>query len=126
MKHSNEKYTILVVDDLAQNRRILKNIARHAGYSVDECTNGIEAIQYVYNKKPDVILMDYKMPEISGPETIRQIRKINGLENVKVLMVTARNDSASVKTAISAGIDGYIIKPVNIHDVLTKIASLLN
>lgn len=126
MKSPNEKYTILVVDDLAQNRRILVNIARQAGYSVDECTNGIEAIQYVYNKKPHLILMDYKMPDISGPDTIKQIRKINGFEKVKVLMITARNDSSSVQKAINAGIDGYIIKPVNIHDVLAKIASLLN
>ena len=87
MTNSNEKFTILVVDDLAQNRRILKNIARHAGYTVDECTSGIEAIQYVYNKKPDVILMDYKMPEISGPETIKEIRKIKDIDKLKKILI---------------------------------------
>ena len=125
-QNQNEKYSVLIVDDVSQSRRILKNIISTAGYKVHECENGLEALNFVRKSKPDIILMDYNMPKLDGPDTIIQIRNMDGTENIKILMITANSDSDSVKKAVIAGIQGYILKPIKIYDVLSKISELLN
>lgn len=125
MKNNKENYSILVVDDQDQNRRILKNIISHAGYKVADCASGPEALNLLNVNKYDVVVIDYNMPEMNGPQTVKNIRKIKGSEAIKIIMVTATNDSESVKKAIKAGIQGYILKPIKIYEVLSKLSAIL-
>lgn len=116
---------ILVVDDDKITRRILQNFLTHAGYKVELCENGKCAISVCKKTKPDLILMDYNMPELTGPDVIQKIRAIEGLENVKILMLTGVSDEENVNKAIHAGIQGYIVKPIRIFKLLPKVASIL-
>ena len=112
---------ILIVDDDIVSRKLLRGIL--AGYGhCDLAADGGEAVDTVRQSLDereayDLITLDIKMPDIDGQETLRQIRALEeahgiyGLDQVKVIMATAMEDSRNIMTAFSTGCEGYLVKP---------------
>ncbi len=101
---------ILIVDDAVFMRVSLKTMLEKNGFEViGEAVNGLEAIEKYSSLKPDIVTMDITMPEMSGLEAVKGIKKIDS--NAKILMVSAMGQESLVREAIINGAKGFIVKP---------------
>ena len=120
---SNAK--ILIVDDDPDIIDFLRYNLEKEGYTVKTARNGKEAIYYNEHFCPDLILLDVMMPETDGIEACKEIRESGKNKDVIIAFLTARGEDFSQIKAYEAGGDDYIIKPVRIKVLLSKIKSLL-
>ena len=115
--------SILWVDDeidLLKSHIIFLN---EKGYSVDTCTNGVDALEKVSKKRYEVILLDENMPGLNGIGTLKQIKKTN--RNLKVIMITKNEEENIMEEAIGKEISDYLIKPVNPNQILLSLKKTL-
>jgi two-component system KDP operon response regulator KdpE len=114
--------TILVVDDEPQIRRVLRATLSSNGYDVIEGKNGQEAIEMVIRERPDLILLDINMPDMTGLEACSKIRlSFEG----PIIMVTVRNSERDKIAALDSGADDYVVKPFAIGELLARIRAAL-
>ncbi|WP_371360910.1 response regulator [Sporomusa malonica] len=104
--------TILVIDDQPGIRRLLTEVLQDEGYSVMTAANGYEGIQVATDTKPNVILMDMKMPGMDGTETLKELKRHG--QGDQVIMMTAYGELDMVNEAREAGMRDYITKPFDI------------
>jgi diguanylate cyclase (GGDEF)-like protein/PAS domain S-box-containing protein len=108
-----KKPLVLVVDDSVFMRSTFRSFLQNEGYEVIEAENGMEAL-YLFGKlKPDIVLMDYVMPGISGATTCAKLLKLPEGKNTTVIMITSLEDEATVNIAFESGATDYISKPIN-------------
>lgn len=122
---SIEGARILVVDDDAIIRKLLRRVLERAGFVVDEAGSGEAAIELVQDTVPDLILLDVVMDGLDGFSTCSEIKKIKGLDEVPVVFVTGRSDTSSIVEGLDAGGSDYITKPINRHEALARIRTHL-
>lgn len=121
---SDHAARILVVDDVAQNVRLLEAVLDAHGYDVVAATDGQAALNLVRTAKPDLVLLDVVMPEPDGYAVCRRLREEDETAVLPVIMLTASERSEKTK-AIEAGADDFIEKPFNREELVTRIRSLL-
>jgi len=112
---------ILVVEDQADNRRILRDLLVNAGYELIEAESGEEAITAVAAWHPDLILMDIQLPVIDGYEATRQIRSNPELKSVPIIAVTSYALAGDEAKALAAGCTAYVTKPFSPRALLAKV-----
>ena len=109
---------ILIVDDSAKIARLTTTMLHYAGYQTSYASNGLEALAFAQKLQPDLILLDYQMPEMDGLEVIRQLRAIG--DQTPIILATAAPPE-SVKwlhtESHSLGADGFIGKPFNFAEL---------
>jgi len=115
---------ILVVDDDESGRKTLAEILRVNGYVTLEAATGREAIEKIRNDKPDVALLDIKLPDMDGTEVLSIIRNISA--TTIVIMITGFPSVENASTALNIGADSYFIKPFVIEDILSTIKRKLH
>jgi len=116
---------VLVVDDAAFMRMMLKDILLKGGFEIaGEATNGAEAVRLYQELKPDLVTMDITMPEVDGIAAVKEIKKID--PNAKVVMVSAMGQQAMVIEAIQAGASDFIVKPFQPDRVLEALKKTLS
>lgn len=115
---------ILVTDDAAFMRMMLKNMLAEAGHEVIEAGNGLEAIEQYEMHKPDAVTMDITMPEMEGIEAVRELIKRD--PNARIVMCSAMGQQTMVVDAIQAGARGFIVKPFQKDKVIAEISKLLS
>jgi two-component system, OmpR family, KDP operon response regulator KdpE len=115
---------LLIIDDDKGLDQLLSDFLAGQGYSVRAAENGKLGLRAMYERQPDIILLDVTMPEKDGWETLRRIREIS---NVPVIMLTARSDETDILHGFSLGADDYVTKPFSfaqlsarVHAVLTR------
>ena len=116
---------ILVVDDVATNRIILKVKLASAAYEVLQAGGGIEALRMAQKDRPDLILLDVSMPDLDGLEVCRRLKADHRTAEIPVIMVTSLNDTASRIAALEAGAEDFMSKPLNDLGLLARVRSLL-
>jgi two-component system chemotaxis response regulator CheY len=108
----NKNIKILVVDDMATMRRIIKNLLMQLGYrNIDEAEDGVVGLQKMRNNNYDFIITDWNMPNMTGLDMVKEVRKDPSLKHLPILMVTAEAKKENVILAIKAGVNNYIVKP---------------
>ncbi len=116
---------VLIVDDAAFMRMMIKNIITKHGYEVaGEAENGKQAVALYSELKPDLVTMDITMPEMDGIESVKAIRSLD--QNAKIIMISAMGQQAMVMDAIQAGAKDFIVKPFQQERVLQAIERVLN
>jgi two-component system, OmpR family, KDP operon response regulator KdpE len=115
--------TILIVDDEAQIRRVMRTTLATQGYSVAEAGNGDQALEQIRTARPDLILLDVNMPGMSGLEVCREIRR--GGSDMPIIMLTVRNTERDKVMALDAGADDYVVKPFGVQELLARIRAAL-
>ena len=116
---------ILTVDDDPLLCDILEELLASAGYECYIALTGKEALRYLENETPDLILLDINMPDINGFEIARHVRADPRTGQLPIIMLTVRLDALSRKKGMEAGADDYITKPVTASDLLARIKRAL-
>lgn len=116
--------TVLIVDDEAPVRQILKRMLASVDYRVEAVANGKEAQEFLRTSVPDMVLLDITMPEMDGMSLCRWIRNNEKTRLVPVVMITARGDIPDHISGLSQGADEYIAKPFDLNEVLARVAAL--
>jgi CheY-like chemotaxis protein len=111
-KNPNMK-RILIAEDNAVNRELLRELLEARGYAVEEACNGLEALQMIAQSKPDALLLDLNMPVLDGFATVRKIRENPSMASLPVLAVTAYAMRGDREKTLSAGFDEYLSKPIS-------------
>lgn len=117
---------ILVVDDDAVNRDIVRTRLEAAGYEVSEAANGEEGVSLAQELVPDLIILDVMMPKVDGLLACRILKSNAGTRNVPVLMLTARNQQLEELRGWESGADEYLTKPCDHKQLLDTVARLLS
>ena len=115
-------YNILVVDDEARIRSIIKKYAEFEGHTVTEAADGMEAVHFCRSAEFDIIIMDIMMPELDGFSACREIRKISG---TPIIMLSARGEEYDKINGFELGIDDYVVKPFSPKELMLRIEAVM-
>lgn len=113
--------TVLVADDESLVRELLSLKLREKGYEVFEAADGQETLQIVQDKMPELVLLDVKMPEVDGFQVCRTIKKSEKLNNIKIVMFSAKAELVDRHDGLRAGADYYLTKPARFGEILKVI-----
>ena len=116
---------ILVVEDQADNRQILRDLLGNAGFDLVEAENGEEALAAVAKHRPDLILMDIQLPTMDGYEATRRIRANPEMKDVPIIAVTSYALTGDDAKALAAGCNAYVTKPYSPRALLAKVREYL-
>ena len=111
----------LIVDDSKVIRKVARHILETLDFDVEEAGDGREALSRCDAKMPDVVLLDWNMPVMSGMEFLRALRRKDGGDEPKVVFCTTENDIAHIRAAIAAGADEYVMKPFDRDTLYSKL-----
>ncbi|MEK6675758.1 MAG: response regulator [Planctomycetota bacterium] len=115
---------ILLVDDSRTIRNIQKNVLKQLGYNeIVEAEDGLQALKVFAEQKPDLLLVDWNMPNMDGITLIRKIREND--KSVAIMMCTTEAEKSRVLEAIKAGVNNYIVKPFTVESLGEKINQTL-
>jgi two-component system OmpR family response regulator len=114
---------VLVVDDEPNIRDLLSASLRFAGHQVATAANGTDAINMITDTKPDIVLLDVMLPDISGFGVTKKIRGM-GIE-VPILFLTARDDTEDKITGLTVGGDDYVTKPFSLDEIMARISAIM-
>ena len=118
--------TLLVVDDVATNRALLRDLLGPLGFRMLEADNGATALRQTKLELPDMVLMDMVMPDMDGIETTRRLRAETGTAKTPVLIISASSTPEEGRRALAAGADAFLAKPVDEHALLGEIGARLS
>ncbi|MBL6985892.1 MAG: response regulator [Methylobacter sp.] len=117
--------TLLVVDDDELMRKAYKTVLADENYELMFADSGIEALNLLRKRRPDLILMDMMMPDMDGVETIRRIKSVEQFFDIPVIMVTGHSEKDVVTNCLKVGAAGFVVKPFNRKVLLDKIREFL-
>lgn len=113
---------ILVVDDEAKIREVIKEYAQFDGYEVVEAVDGMDAITKCKEEDFDIIIMDVMMPKLDGFSSVKEIRKI---KNTPVIMLSARGEEYDKLFGFEIGIDDYVVKPFSPKELMARVNAII-
>lgn len=116
-------YKILIVDDEEMIRKLVAKYASFDGHSVDEASNGMDAVEKCRRNKYDIIIMDIMMPELDGFSACREIRKFS---DTPIIMLSARGEEYDKINGFELGIDDYVVKPFSPRELMLRISAIMN
>lgn len=119
-----ERATILIVEDEETQRSLLSGLLQKEGYTVEEAGNGANAIDLFRTKTIDLVLLDFKLPDMDGLAILKGVKEIN--PEVEIIMITAYGSIENAVNALKAGASEYLTKPIDLDDLLFKIKKIEN
>jgi CheY-like chemotaxis protein len=118
--------TIVIVDDNAVSRELIREVLQCPGFSILEASDGRNGIELIQRNSPDLVLLDIQLPGLDGYSVVRQLRENPRFTNLKVVAVTAFAMQGDRERALAAGFDGYITKPINTYLLEEQVQELLH
>jgi signal transduction histidine kinase/class 3 adenylate cyclase len=116
---------ILIIDDLHSMRTLITRSISKRNYRIVTARNGLEGLELTRNQKPDLIITDWMMPKMSGPQFIEELQKDGALSRIPVILLTAKSDDESRQIGTSKGASAYLGKPFNELELLSLVENLL-
>lgn len=117
---------ILIAEDERDIRDLITYTLRFAGHEVISTTNGEEAYQAALKELPDLILLDVRMPRMTGYEACEQLKATTSTQDIPVVFLSAKGQESEVKTGMEAGADEYILKPFSPDQLTARIQEILS
>ncbi len=117
---------ILLVDDEPDFVETVEFFLSGSDYQVFVAKNGKEALEQVNKKKPDLILLDFMMPEMDGLEACRRLKNDPETNSIPIIMLTAKGRKEDVVDALAAGVNSYMVKPFKLPDLVKRIEQILS
>ena len=124
-RHADEEGRLLVVDDVADMREIIVQVLRSEGYHCTVAGDGAEALSKLQKESFDLIVSDWMMPNVSGPDLVARLREMEQARQTPVILLTAKSDDTSRLQAIETGADGFLGKPFKPEELLAMVRNLL-
>ena len=118
--------TILIVEDNDLNMKLFNDLLQAHGYETVQTMDGRDVLQLAHKHRPDLIIMDIRLPEISGLEVTKMLKAEDELKGIPVIAVTAFAMKGDEQKFREGGCDGYIAKPISVPTFLETIAKFLN
>ena len=122
---ADPKPHVLIVEDEAALVTMLRYNLESEGYRVSEAVDGEEAILLVIEEPPDLILLDWMLPSLSGIEVCRRIRRNESARDVPIIMLTARGEDSDLVRGLDSGADDYITKPFSPRELMARVRAVL-
>ena len=116
---------ILIADDKATSRELVRTVLEKWGFEVFEAADGREAVEHARNLRPDLIILDLHMPVLDGFAAIRALRGSDGFAATPVMALTASAMAGDRERALAAGFTGYVAKPIRLNALRDKVERLL-
>ncbi len=115
--------TVLVVEDNELNMKLFHDLREASGYNILQTRNGLEAIDIAREHRPDLILMDIQLPEVSGLEVTKWIKEDDDLRAIPVIAVTAFAMKGDEERILQGGCEGYLSKPISVATFIQTVKS---
>ena len=122
---TTKQINVLVVDDESAIREMIRFGLEKSGMAVQCAASGQEALVRINEQKPDIILLDWMMPNMSGPQLLRRLQKDQVQTEIPVIMLTARISEDDKVTGLNAGADDYVVKPFSPRELIARINAVL-
>ena len=119
-------HKILIAEDERDIRELVKYSLTFAGFEVVEASNGIEAVDRTVAEKPDLILMDVRMPKMTGYEACRQLKAIDEVKDIPVIFLSAKGQESEIQQGMDVGAVEYILKPFAPDYLTGRVNEVLN
>jgi two-component system phosphate regulon response regulator PhoB len=119
------KLKVLIVEDENSLLELLKFNFTKDGFKVDTAMDGETAIEKILNKAPDLLVLDWMLPKLSGIELCRRIRKNKEIKNLPIIMLTARGEEDDRLRGLETGADDYITKPFSVNELMARVKAVL-
>jgi two-component system, OmpR family, phosphate regulon response regulator PhoB len=119
------KPLVLIVEDEAPLVTLLRYNLEKEGFEVCSAGDGEEALVQIAERKPDILLLDWMLPHVSGIEVCRQIRRAPQTRNLPVIMLTARGEELDRVRGLNSGADDYITKPFSLRELIARLRSVI-
>ncbi len=117
----DKKSLVLIVDDMPENCKLLGNLLKEHGYNPAVAPNGQRALDFVQNKKPDLILLDVMMPELDGFEVCKRLKQDISTKDIPIIFLTAKVEKNDVIQGLELGAVDYVEKPFNEKELITRV-----
>lgn len=112
---------VLIVDPEASVRREVRSACEQDGFEVVEAESGADALREFEEQKPNVVLLEVSLPDSSGFDVCRELRKLDG--STPIIMVSSRSDEIDVVVGLEIGADDYVVKPLRLRELLARVAA---
>jgi len=122
---TEKKINVLIVDDEKAIREMIIFALSSSGMKVRGAKSGKAALLKIYDKKPDILLLDWMMPGMSGPELARRLRKDPLTANIPIIMLTAKANEDDKVAGLYSGADDYVVKPFSPRELIARISAIL-
>ena len=119
------KLKMLIVEDEEALLDLLKFNFNKEGYKIDTATDGETALEKILYKTPDIIILDWMLPKLSGIELCRRIRKNKEHKNIPIIMLTAKGEEEDKLRGLETGADDYITKPFSVNELVARVKAVL-
>src|SRR5512137_764400 len=116
---------ILIAEDERDIRELVSFSLQFGGFSVVQATNGAEAVEQAQKELPDLILMDVRMPKMTGYEACRQMKTIPAVRDIPVVFLSAKGQESEIQTGLEAGAEEYLLKPFAPDQLTERVKTIL-
>ena len=122
---NNNTHLVLVVDDLPDNVTMLCAYLNAKGYNTVSANDGVKALKLAINDKPDLVMLDINMPQMTGLEVCKELKNRDDTKLIPIILVTANSSTEDIVSGFEVGADDYLIKPYNYMEMLARVRSML-
>lgn len=117
----SEIETVLIIDDELLVRKVTESSLKKMGFTVYQAIDGTDGLEKIHELKPDLIILDYMMPDLTGLEVAEEIQKHPEISKIPIIMMSGKAEAEDVENAKALGIEHYLQKPVNPSKVINYI-----
>jgi DNA-binding response OmpR family regulator len=116
---------ILIAEDERDIRELVSFSLQFGGFTVVQAANGAEAVEQAQKELPDLILMDVRMPKMTGYEACRQMKTMEGIREIPVVFLSAKGQESEIQTGLEVGAEEYILKPFAPDELVKQVQAVL-
>ncbi len=117
---------ILIAEDERDIRELVTFSLQFGGFAVVQAANGVEAVQRAQAERPDLILMDVRMPKMTGYEACKQMKQLPETRDIPVVFLSAKGQESEIQTGLEAGAEEYILKPFAPDELVKQVQAVLD